>query len=129
MISLRRMLVPLACVALALVLGVGVGACRMEQKSDDAITRSVTSRIQLDTRLAPFELTAASQGGVVTLMGTVETVSQRDQAEMLARATDGVHDVHNRIEVGGASALAEPGVGAPPPREPGNSGGSDANGE
>src|SRR5262245_3358114 len=109
MTVLRKTLLPIAALCALLA----AGGCRMEQRSDDAIAQTVTSRIQLDSRLAPFELVADSQQGVVTLSGTVDTPGQREQAEMLARATDGVKDVENRIAVS-TEAPSRPDVAAPP---------------
>ena len=52
----------------------------------------------------PARLLAGSvdtQKGVVTLKGNVETEAQKNEAEQIARETDGVSKVVNNLVVGG----------------------------
>lgn len=93
----------LAIVAVATVLS--LGACSttvpMGQQMDDAgIGAKVKGKIAADPDTNPFEIDVDVSDGVVTLRGRVEEAGDRVEAEKLARETEGVRRVINRITVG-----------------------------
>ena len=47
------------------------------------------------------QINVDTQKGVVTLKGNVETEAQKNEAEQIARETDGVSKVVNNLVVGG----------------------------
>lgn len=67
---------------------------------DAVITATVKTKLTADPEVNPFTIDVDTVGGRVTLSGTVRTEEQRQEAEDLARGTDGVIDVENRLEVG-----------------------------
>jgi osmotically-inducible protein OsmY len=68
--------------------------------SDAAVTTAVKSKLLADTTVAGLKIDVDTKDGVVTLTGTVRSAAERDQAVRLARATDGVKDVIDRLKVG-----------------------------
>lgn len=92
-------------VCLALALAVTFGACSSartpgEQVDDAAITAAVKAKLAADGDINPFNIDVDTNGGVVTLQGTVAKAEARTKAERLARETDGVQRVINLIKVG-----------------------------
>ena len=90
-------------------------------KSDASITEQVRNRLAVDetTKASRIDVTTANQ--IVTLAGTVESAATKSKALELARATAGVRDVIDTLEVstatgqsslGGSSAAGQPQVGA-----------------
>src|SRR5512132_3756752 len=83
-------------VALAVLLGAGIARADV----DDAW---ITSKVKLklitsqDVHGTPIDVDV--DHGVVTLSGRVRSESERSQAEMIARRTDGVRVVHNQLQV------------------------------
>ena len=67
--------------------------------TDAALTAHVNTRLLASENTSGLEISVASDGNVVTLSGEVESDAERDLAELIARNTSGVEDVHNRIEV------------------------------
>jgi osmotically-inducible protein OsmY len=67
---------------------------------DAALTAAVKARLAADPEVDAFAIDVDTVDGVVTLSGKVESAAQRDEAAELARGTDGVSEVVNRIEVG-----------------------------
>ena len=100
-------------------------------KSDAAITEQVKNRLVVDetTKTSQIEVTTANQ--VVTLTGNVESATAKSKALEVARATDGVRDVVDKLAVNTtaqsalrgspASGQPQPGAGgaAMPGMEPG----------
>lgn len=78
-------------------------------QTDMGITTAVKAKLAADDTVKAYEINVTTQEGVVTLEGTVETSSARDRAVMLARETDGVREVNNRLTVGDTAATT--GVG------------------
>lgn len=71
-----------------------------ERAQDAGIASMVKSRIAADPDLNPFNINVDSEGSTVTLMGRVKTERAKKHAEEVARATKGVEDVRNMLEVG-----------------------------
>ena len=91
-------------VCLALLSIVVLGACSStqspgEQIDDAAIVTKIKAKLAADTNINPFNIDVDSNGGEVTLQGTVAKDSARSGAEQLARDTEGVRRVINLIKV------------------------------
>ncbi len=71
-----------------------------ERLSDGWITTKIKSKIAADPDLNPFNINVDTKEGVVTLSGRVKTELASAEAAKLARATEGVQNVMNRLEVG-----------------------------
>ena len=69
------------------------------QSTDAAITEQVKNRLVVDetTKTSQIEVTTANQ--VVTLTGNVESATAKSKALEVARATDGVRDVVDKLAV------------------------------
>jgi osmotically-inducible protein OsmY len=94
-------------------------------ESDDArITSAIQSKYFLDDRIKQRHVDVSSSGGVVTLTGEVADDSERAQALLLARTTNGVTRVEDHLTIaapaaegaaGSSSAGSAPAVAAAPP--------------
>jgi osmotically-inducible protein OsmY len=71
-----------------------------EELDDAAITARVKAKIAASSRLNPFDIQVNTVQGEVSLTGRVHDGTERDEAERLARETDGVRGVRNLLEVG-----------------------------
>jgi hyperosmotically inducible protein len=81
---------------------ISVGAERAEAALVDArLTAKIKSKMALDDTVAASRLDVDTSGGVVTVRGVVDTPAQRERALQLARETDGVRSLEDRIEVVG----------------------------
>lgn len=98
-----------AGLALAALLATGVAAgtaaCSSTvpakvQLSDAEITAKVKSKLAADPQVAAHNIDVDTNEGIVTLSGRVEDPAQKQEAEKLARATDGVRGVINNLKVG-----------------------------
>jgi len=101
----------LVCGALA-VLVLGAGACATtqppgQQVDDAAITAKVKTKITSDPELNPFNIDVDTTDGVVSLRGTVSTEEKAAEAVKLARHTEGVVNVENRLRVGRGVTVGE----------------------
>lgn len=67
---------------------------------DAAITARVKARLTADPEINAFQIDVDTLDAKVTLSGKVPTERVRDEAEHLARTTEGVAGVTNRLEVG-----------------------------
>lgn len=70
-----------------------------ERLDDAAITAAVKAKIIADPELNALNIDVDTQDGVVTLSGVVKDERHRQEAVDLARHTDGVREVRNRLEV------------------------------
>ena len=66
---------------------------------DTRLTAKIKAKMVLDDTLEGNRINVDTAGTVVTLRGSVSSVSQRHRAVQLARETDGVTSVVDRIEV------------------------------
>ena len=101
----------LVCGALA-VLILGAGACATSQPAgqqvdDAAVTAKVKTKIASDPELNPFDIDVDTLDGVVTLRGRVSSREKAQEAEKLARHTEGVSRVENRLEIGASQTVGE----------------------
>jgi hyperosmotically inducible protein len=70
-----------------------------DRASDTAITTAIKAKITGDGDLSPFNINVDTKDGVVTLRGTVKSMDSKQEAEEIARNTDGVKQVQNMLEV------------------------------
>jgi hyperosmotically inducible protein len=68
--------------------------------SDATVTAAVKSKLLADTAVSGLKIDVDTNGGVVTLTGTVSTKAEADRAVSLARDTDGVMRVVNNLRIG-----------------------------
>jgi len=90
---MRRMLVGWTGIAIAAVLTVGCA------QSDPGITTAVKSKMAADDTVKAYRIDVDTKDRVVTLSGAVDTPQARERAMELARTTDGVRDVVDRLTV------------------------------
>ena len=67
--------------------------------SDTAITSSIKGKYAGDPVVSVFEIGVRTWNGTVTLTGTVGSFKARDEAEAIARGTNGVTAVNNLIDI------------------------------
>lgn len=71
------------------------------EKVDDAsVTARVKAKLAASSQLNPFNIQVNTVDGVVSLTGRVNDQAEKDEAERLARETEGVRRVRNLLEVG-----------------------------
>lgn len=99
-----------------LVIGGLLAAAVACSSTDPGITTAVKSRLAADDTVKAAQIDVDTQDGVVTLSGTVESQMVKDRAVQLARETDGVTSVDDRLTVNpalaGAAPIYEPEPGA-----------------
>lgn len=66
---------------------------------EGSLTAKIKAKMALDDHVKAFDLNVDTVGSVVTVTGTVNTVAERDRALALARDTQGVTQVVDRLEV------------------------------
>jgi hypothetical protein len=67
--------------------------------NDQVLTSNINERLKEDSVLKSRDIHVSSQGGVVTLTGTVRTQLEKAAAERIARAEKGVQQVINQLAV------------------------------
>jgi osmotically-inducible protein OsmY len=79
---------------------VAIGANKAEQALGDAqLTAKIKSKMALDDRVSAINIDIDSDDGVVTLSGAVKSAAEHDRAVQLARETEGVKRVVDRLTV------------------------------
>jgi osmotically-inducible protein OsmY len=101
--SLATISISVACLALGTV--TSLQSCSTtqpagEQISDATITTKIKSKFMADPDVSVLNISVETEEGVVYLTGRVDSQEQKEEAEKLARNTDGVRSVVNHIEVG-----------------------------
>jgi hyperosmotically inducible protein len=66
---------------------------------DGTITAKIKAKMALDDLVKARRIDVSTEGSTVTLSGTTASVAERDRAIALARETDGVTQVVDRLEV------------------------------
>jgi hyperosmotically inducible protein len=66
---------------------------------DAAITTKIKAKMALDDLVKARGIDVSTDGSTVTLKGATESVAEHDRAVTLARETDGVSQVIDRIQV------------------------------
>jgi hyperosmotically inducible protein len=74
-------------------------SCERRNVADTATTARVKSRLAADPETGALKIEVETNGGVVTLTGTVQTQAEKAQAEQIAGNTEGVARVINNITV------------------------------
>src|SRR5437870_825238 len=64
---------------------------------DQAITTSVKSKMVANTAVSARKINVTTEGGVVTLLGTVSSSIERELAIKIARETKGVKKVNAKL--------------------------------
>jgi osmotically-inducible protein OsmY len=67
--------------------------------SDGALTAKIKSKMALDDNVEARAITVDTSGSIVTLSGVVASASERDRALSLARETDGVTRVVDKLRI------------------------------
>jgi osmotically-inducible protein OsmY len=67
--------------------------------SDATITAAVKSKMVLDSTVSGLQIDVDTEGGVVTLTGNVANAGIRDRAIAIARSTEGVKNVQDRLTI------------------------------
>ena len=75
--------------------------------TDAWITMKVHSQFVPENALEGSDIDVDTAGGTVTLTGTVKTEAGRQRAVAIAKATDGVKAVNDKLRIGTAEGLAE----------------------
>lgn len=74
---------------------------RLDNEISDAwITTKVQSKYYLDSDVKGLQVDVTTNGGVVTLTGKVGSAAERQKALSLAKSTDGVKQVIDKLTVG-----------------------------
>ena len=76
-----------------------VGCDAPQPVDDSGITTKVKSKLAADTRTSAIKISVETTNGVVALTGTVPTETEKSAAETIAKSTEGVKSVDNRITV------------------------------
>jgi hyperosmotically inducible periplasmic protein len=67
--------------------------------TDGSLTAAVKGKLMGDTTVSGLRIDVDTENGVVTLSGEVRSQAEKDQALKLARETDGVKSVTDRLTV------------------------------
>lgn len=67
--------------------------------SDAALTAAIKSKMVLDPTVGALQIDVDSRDGVVTLSGALRNTGERDRAIAIARETEGVKSVDDRLVV------------------------------
>jgi osmotically-inducible protein OsmY len=70
------------------------------ERPDAWITTKIQAQYFLDDEVKGHEINVTTNNGVVTLDGMVDTAQQKQEAELIARETEGVSRVVNQLTVG-----------------------------
>jgi hyperosmotically inducible protein len=73
-------------------------------ETDPGITTAVKTKLAADDTVKAYQIDVDTANGVVTLTGVVENPAAKELAVTLARGTDGVTEVVDRITVNAANA-------------------------
>lgn len=77
-----------------------IGSAARETLADTALTARVKARLIAAPDLDGIRIHVSSRDGEVTLDGTVASAEYRADAEKIARRTEGVREVIDRLQVG-----------------------------
>jgi len=75
------------------------GEDAVARAADAAVGTSVRTALQADTSLAELNILVSASNGVVTLTGRVPSQTEKHRAIELARETEGVRSVVDRLEI------------------------------
>lgn len=93
------------------------GETPASQKADDAaLLAKIKSSLLRSSEVEGLDVNVDVRDGVVTLSGSADTETERASAEKIAKTSDGVKRVDNRIVIKPDAAASKPAV--PPPALP-----------
>jgi osmotically-inducible protein OsmY len=79
---------------------VAVGADRAQRAASEAgLSAKIKAKMALDDRVAAANIDVDTDGSIVTLSGRVSSSDERDRAVRLAKETEGVSSVVDRLTV------------------------------
>ena len=79
---------------------IAVGANKAEHALEEAqLTAKIKSKMALDDHVSATAIHVETDDGVVTLSGTVRSTAEHDRAVQLARETEGVKRVVDRLHI------------------------------
>ena len=90
-----KKLVPVVLIAV----GLFFAGCSSQAVDDSTVTAKVKTKLAADTQTSAIKIGVDTAAGVVTLSGTVPTDTEKKKAEELAKNTDGVKRIVNKISV------------------------------
>jgi len=88
----------------ALVSAAGLVATIACSQTDAGITTKIKAKFAADDTVKAYQVDVTTQNHVVTLSGDVETSAAKEQAVRLARQTEGVRDVVDKLHVNETAA-------------------------
>jgi hypothetical protein len=94
----------LAYISAAVALAVSVGCG--DSQDDGSISTSVGAKLSADQAAGTSQVKVETKNQVVTLSGTADTPAAKEQAVRAARATEGVKEVVDNIEVKSSESAA-----------------------
>ena len=94
-----RRAVRVLLIVLGAFLALAGANCERRSAADSAITALVKSKLAVDNETSSANINVDTKGGVVTLTGVVTAQANKEQAERIARNTEGVTRVINNITV------------------------------
>jgi len=101
-----------------------LGACQKAQPRDDqSITKEVQASLYQNATLKKRDISIITHGGVVVLIGQVNSEDEKVSAERCASGVTGVKQVTNQLVVVGASPKPAPPGQSPPARSKGQGAG------
>ena len=86
-------------IVLGALLALASANCERRSGDDSVITAIVKSKLAVDNETSSANINVDTRNGVVTLTGVVTTQANKEQAERIARNTEGVTRVINNITV------------------------------
>jgi len=91
---MKRLVCAVICAVTVILAG-----CSSQVANDSAVTAKIKSKLATSSETSAIKIGVETNAGVVTLTGTVPTGTEKDKAEQLAKNTDGVKSVTNKITV------------------------------
>ena len=93
----------------ALILGSACASTQMagQQMDDNTVSSRVGRQLAADPDIRRYKIDVDTINQVVTLRGPVDSEADREEAERIAKATEGVSSVVNKLEVGGEQTVGE----------------------
>jgi osmotically-inducible protein OsmY len=67
--------------------------------TDGSITAKIKAKMALDDSVKALDIDVDTRGGTVTVSGIVASTAQRDRALQLARETEGVTQVVDKLQI------------------------------
>lgn len=89
--------------AILIAVGLFFVGCDSQAVDDTTITAKVKAKLAADAQTSAIKIGVDTTAGVLTLSGIVPTDTEKNKAEELAKTTDGVKRVVNKISVDPAS--------------------------